>query len=211
MLRAAARDVRYLLDHGYPKEPSIRFVSDHYRLPQDQRFVLGRVVVPSEVAEARRRKIVPLEAVRKKRVTVDGYNVIITVESLLGGSPVYRCDDGFLRDVQGIFGNYETSDLTCTALSLILDLLASAGPAAVDFILDQQISKSGELAGGIRRRMAEVGMPGTARTVRDADRQLKSEGGIVASGDGNVIDSASCVVDLPGEMARIKGLEGRVL
>ncbi|MDM7912097.1 MAG: DUF434 domain-containing protein, partial [Methanotrichaceae archaeon] len=48
VLRQAAVDVRYLLDRGYPRESAVRFVSDHYRLPQEQRFVLMRVVVPTE-------------------------------------------------------------------------------------------------------------------------------------------------------------------
>jgi hypothetical protein len=87
VLKAAARDARYLVDHGYPKESAIRFVSDHHRLPEEQRFVLTRVVVASDTAKARRDKIQPLKALHGRALFIDGYNVLISVESLLGGNP----------------------------------------------------------------------------------------------------------------------------
>lgn len=209
MLRHAATDVRYLLDRGYPRESAVRFVSDHYRLPQEQRFALMRVVVPTELARERRAKMLPLDALdalQGKAVFVDGYNVLIAVESLLGGMPVYKGDDGFLRDTQGIFRSYKASEITAPALSEILDLIAAAVPSAVEILLDQQISMSGRLAGLIREMMGKRGIPGTARTVRDVDHQLKLAKGIIATGDGNVIDAVSCVVDIPGQIALKKGI-----
>ncbi|MDO8635402.1 MAG: DUF5616 domain-containing protein [Dehalococcoidia bacterium] len=31
-----------------------------------------------------------------KRLAIDGYNVLVTVESALQGKPVVMCDDGFV-------------------------------------------------------------------------------------------------------------------
>jgi hypothetical protein len=206
VLRRAAVDVRYLLDRGYPRESAVRFVSDHYRLPQEQRFALIRVVVPTELAREREAKMLPIEAIEGRVVFVDGYNVLIAVESLLGGMPVYKGDDGFLRDTQGIFRSYKASEVTAPALSEILELIAGADPCDVEILLDQQISMSGRLAGLIREIMDKRGIPGTARTARDVDHQLKFADGIVATGDGNVIDAVSCVVDIPGLIALKKGI-----
>ncbi len=206
MLKRAAEDVRYLLDRGYPRESAARFVSDHYRLPEEQRFALIRVVVPTELARERMAKMLPQKALQGKAVFVDGYNVLITVESLLGGMPVYKSDDGFLRDTQGIFRSYKASDITAPALSEILGFLSRAAPFEVEILLDQQISMSGRLASRIREMMSECGIPGTARTVRDVDRRLKSAEGIIATGDGNVIDAVSCVVDIPGQIALKRGI-----
>jgi len=205
MLRKAAEDVRYLVNRGYPKESAARFVSDHYRLPEEQRFVLSRIVVAAQTSKLRRKKAVRAEALKGMDVIVDGYNVLISVESLLGGRPVYRCDDGFLRDTRGIFRSYETSDLTAPALQEILNLLASSNPASVAILLDQQISMSGRLADLIREMMATIGLPGTARTARDVDRQLKSSRAIVATADGNVIDATEHIIDIPREIARRRG------
>jgi len=206
-LRRAAAEARYLLDRGYPKDSALRFVSDHHCLPQEQRYVLIRVLVAAELARSRMAKIVPLEALRGDVVFVDGYNVLITAESLLVGSPVYLCDDGILRDTRGIFKRYTASHLTAKALSSILDLLVLAAPARSEILLDQQMSRSGELAGLIRGMMAERRLPGAARTAKDVDHRLKTAEAIVASGDGDVIDAASAVVDLPAEMAKMLGLK----
>jgi hypothetical protein len=187
-LREAAVDVRYLADRGYPKASAIRFVSDHYRLPEEDRFVLARVVVTCKITEYRRKKALSLEEIKGRVLWVDGYNVIITTESLLKGLPVYQCDDGFLRDAQGIFKSYR------------------ACPVRTEFIFDQQISMSGSLSSEIREEMRARSMEGTARTARDVDKQLKDTKAVVATGDGNIIDAATAVLDLPLEIARREGI-----
>lgn len=199
------------MDRGYPKESAIRFVSDHHRLLGKHRFVLTRVVVPSDTARARKYKIQPLEALHGRVLFIDGYNVLISVESLLGGKPLYLCDDGFLRDVQGIFRSYRPSDLTVPALDAIFALLASACPAVTEVLLDQQISMSGQLAVLTRRTMAEHGVPGIVRTARNVDFQLKEIKGLIATADGNIIDEALSVVDIPGIIARMSGIELLIL
>jgi hypothetical protein len=137
---------------------------------------------------------------------MDGYNVLIAVESMLKGLPVYEGDDGFLRDTEGVFRGYKASLFTVPALSAILDLLASAAPNNVEVIFDQQISMSGRLAGIVREMMATHGIPGTARTARDVDHQLKLAEGVVATGDGNIIDAVPCAADIPGQIALKRGI-----
>jgi hypothetical protein len=189
----------------------VRFVSDHYRLAEEQRFVLIRVVVSSHTAAKRKEKMIPLEMLRGRVLFFDGYNVLISVESILAAKPIYLCDDGLIRDTQGIFRSYKTSDLTNVALDVIFKFLEEACPDRVEVLLDQQISMSGELAAMIRQLMAGHGVPGNARTVQDVDRQLKECRGIVATSDGNVIDAASLVVDIPAEIASRWGCEPRRL
>jgi hypothetical protein len=189
----------------------VRFVSDHYRLPEEQRFILIRVIVSYNTATKRKEKMMPLEMLRGRVLFIDGYNVLISAESILAGKPIFLCDDGLIRDTQGIFRSYKTSDLTKAALDVIFKLLAKACPDSVEVLLDQQISMSGELATMIRKLMAEHGVAGTARTVQSVDRQLKECDGIVATSDGNVIDAASQVVDVPAEIAKRWGCKPPIL
>jgi hypothetical protein len=205
-MRLAADEARYLVNRGYPKDSAIRFVCDHHRLPQAQRFVLTRIIVAATLAYSRRTKAQSLESLRLKGVIVDGYNVLITTESLLAGYSVYLCDDGFLRDTRGIFSSYKISHLTSPALSVILDLLAEAEPAHVEVLLDQQMSRSGELADLVRGMMAGRGLPGTARTAGNVDRLLKVSEAVVATSDGNVIDAAIRIYDLPREIAKRRAI-----
>ncbi len=165
-----------------------------------------RVIVPSRQANLRRAKLLPWQDLRGREVILDGYNVLITVESLLAGQPVYICDDGFLRDVQGIFRSYKQSEFTDPALTRIFDLLAEAGVARVEVLIDQQMSMSGGLAEKLRRMMAGRGLPGDARTARNVDHELKIAQATVATSDGNVIDAATSVVDLPARAASGLGI-----
>jgi hypothetical protein len=199
------------MDRGYPAASAVRFVSDHHRLAEDERMVLQRVVIPASIALSRLAKTLRWHALRSKAVFLDGYNCIITCESLLAAYPVYLCDDGFLRDTRGYFRRYRASGSVCRAVHEILSLLAEAGPSRVDFLLDCQISRSGELAAEIRGLMAQIGLDGDALCLRDVDHKLKSSRKIVASSDGIVIDSAPEAIDLPAEIARRWGIKARII
>ncbi len=207
----AADEVRYLLDRGYPSGSAVRFVSDHHRLPQMDRFVLTRVAVPSKIAASRKEKRIRLKELCGRTVAVDGYNVLITIESLLVGAPVYLCDDGFLRDTRGIFRRYRTSDHTIQALWEILSILKESAVGGAELLFDQQISRSGELAAEVRGMMAYSGVFGRAKTAEDVDRRLKLAEYPVATGDGAIIDRARQVVDLPAEVAKRRRIEAIVL
>lgn len=148
----------------------------------------------------------PLEALCGKMVYVDGYNVLITADCLLAGLPAYLCDDGFLRDTRSFFARSPDRSIALEALAVVIGLLAEARPFCVEILFDQQISRSGELACEARRLLSERHLSGGARCCKDVDHQLKICGGIVASSDGNVIDSARAVIDLPAEIARRRGI-----
>jgi len=190
----------------YYKPSEVRPLSNHHRFADEERFILMRVIVKSDVAQIRRSRMQKLEDLKDQVIFIDDYNVLITTESVLGCHPVYLCDDGFLRDNRGSFRSYKTSPITSLALNQILDLLALAGPSRTEVLLDQQMSRSGEMAEMIRGMMAERHLCGTARTARDVDRLLKAIRGIVLTSDGNVIDSLDHVMDLPGEIARRSGI-----
>lgn len=190
------------MDRGYPGDSAVRFVSDHHRLPEEERFILQRIIVPADRALARMAKTLRQQDLRDRVVFVDGYNTIITTHSLLAGYPVYLCDDGFLRDTRAFFRSGRELQVAARALSEILDMLASGRPSRVQVLFDQQISRSGEMAGMVRRMMAARGLLGEAECARDVDHFLKACGSIVASSDGNVIDAAAIAIDLPGEIAR---------
>jgi hypothetical protein len=147
---------------------------------------------------------------RNKNIYIDGYNVLISVEALLAGKNLYLSDDGFLRDSQGIFRKYKISGLTEKALFEIAEILAFCGPAWIEILFDQQIGMSGLMASNVRQILAKYGLNGTARTIKDVDRQLKIVEGIVATSDGNIIDASRSVVDLPAEVAKKLGLQSLI-
>jgi hypothetical protein len=199
----AVHDLRYLLDRGYPRDSAVNFISNHYRLPLSERHLLARCVFSKQEAAEHRRKIVDARMVRDRSLSVDGYNVIITLESILTGKKVVRCDDMFVRDLRAIFGKYRTSRATEGAIEEVLKVVAEARPRKVTVFFDKQVSKSGELSGKVRRGLRELGLRGDSRAVGGVDFRLRGFD-VVASSDRAVIKRAKAVWDIPAELLRRK-------
>jgi hypothetical protein len=203
-VKAAIIDLRYLLNRGYSRETALNFVSNHYRFSLAARHLLARCVFSAEESTFNSAKKFQKSRVKGKKLGVDGYNVLITVESILGGRTVAKCDDGFIRDVSAVFGKYKFSPLTTTAIDLIVDNVLRAKPAEVFFLFDKQVSRSGELAGKIRDKLNALSLRGDARTVPEVDLELRKFE-VVASSDRAVIRMAEAVWDIPAEILKLRG------
>jgi hypothetical protein len=195
----AARDIRYLLDKGYPKGSAVRFVGDHYGLEKSRRYILSRNVLAPEIASARRMKNVPCSEIRERHILIDGYNVLITIESYLKGEDMWIGDDGFIRDNRGVFKSHVNDETTLQSVEIMLFVLRKSAAGEVTVLLDKQMSMSGQLALAIRQKMAEAGVNGRVLTSASTDHDLKIAGDntIVATADGVVIDAVEMVVDIP--------------
>ncbi len=193
-LERAVADIRYLLDMGYPQTGAVSFVCNHYRLDEEARHLLYRVVIPRAISEKRRAKFLRCDEIKGSGLIIDGYNILIGAESILE-KRAHLCEDLVIRDVKGAFRNYKTSEVTDKAIEVILRFLKEMAPSHVCFLLDSQISKSGRLAMRIRERIKEAGINGDARTSKHVDYDLKNSKYIVATSDGVIIDEASKVVN----------------
>lgn len=194
-LKEAVVDIRYLLDRGYPQKGVLGFVCDHYRFDENSRHLLSRLVLATSVSEKRNKKFLPCEEMKGKNIMVDGYNIIIGMESILE-KKAFLCDDGVIRDIKGIFRNFTVSETTETSIGLLIQFLKENKVNNVCFLLDSQMSKSGELAKNLREKIRIAGLKGDARTSKHVDYDLKNSEDIVASSDGVIIDEAKSVVNL---------------
>lgn len=203
--KKAIKDLLYLLNRGYPRESAVNFVSNHYRLPQMERHLLARCVFSEKEASEHRVKAVSLSGVRGRRLGIDGYNVLITIESLLAGKRVVLCNDGFVRDLRALFGKYRAGPTTPQAIAELIDVVIRAQPREVVVLFDKQVSRSGELAADFRRRIEAAGLHGDSVAVGGVDRKLEGFE-VVASSDRAVIKRARRVWDIPRELLRLKRL-----
>ncbi len=185
------RDYRLLRERGYPETATLQIVGNRYDLDRVGRSALYRGVFPREASRRRRRKLVGRPRLRTgKPLLVDGYNVLRTVANYLAGRPLFLASDGLLRDAGEAFAA-PGDELVLRAADLVLDHLAAL-PGAVEtrFLLDSPVSRSGELAAGIRTRMAARGLSGDARTVRSPDYELgRAADAVVCTSDSAVIDA----------------------
>jgi len=201
-LQNAADDFRYLLNRGFPRKPSLELVGNRYRLTFDERHLLHRGVFSDEDSIWRKARKIPCYRMRDRDLAIDGYNLVITLEAALSGLPLILGDDGFIRDISGLSGNYRKSEKTEEALLLIFNALKRVRPRHTLFLFDAPISRSGELAREIRNRLKKEGVPGDARAIKVPEKILNGFSGVVATTDTAIIDQSEKAVDLAGYILR---------
>jgi len=202
-LDKASQDLKYLLDRNYTRTTAINLVVNRYKLSEKNRNLLHRYVFPEKEIRAHRKKLCPLRRMRGKKIVIDGYNVLITVEAVLEGKDAILGMDGILRDVKGIFSKYKFDKNSEKATDKILEKLKKFSPSFTLFIFDSQISKSGELAAFVRERMEEHGLTGDAITSPHADKEIKKLNCITLSSDSIIIENVDRVIDLPSKISRL--------
>ncbi|KPJ87666.1 MAG: hypothetical protein AMS17_07925 [Spirochaetes bacterium DG_61] len=211
----AIEDLIFLLDRQYPKKSAIELVGNRYRLDSEERMVLYRGVFDTESMRERRKKQVDTPVTG--RVLVDGYNVLITIESYLKGKLVFRSLDTFVRDVSGMYGNHAFSDFTKRSIELIIQFMKqgvsvrrmnnrpeaarttsvntdictpdSVRPDSV--YLDYPVSKSGELAASMREIFESEGLNVEVTVVKSPDtiiiEESRAGGPVVVASSDTVI------------------------
>ncbi len=197
-LQKAAEDFRYLLNRKYPRKAALELVGNRYGLNYDQRHLLHRGVFSKADSESRRKKKVSLAEIRGKDLVIDGYNVLITIEAGLSGRPLTFGDDGFVRDISGLSGNFRKTERTEKALQLVFHTLKTMKPYHTLFLFDAPISMSGKFAQGVRQRLKEESLTGDAKAVKVPEKILMGFPGVVATSDTAIIDQSKQVFDLAG-------------
>jgi len=199
-LQKASEDFRYLLNRAYPRKAALELVGNRYQLTSDQRHLLHRGVFSDGDSTSRRKKKIPPTQIRGYDLVIDGYNVLITIEAALSGRALVSGDDGFVRDISGLSGNFRKTGKTEKALQLILDVLKRVKPHQTLFLFDAPISKSGELAQEVRDRLLRENLAGDAMAVRVPEKIMIGFPGIIATSDTAIIDRSTKVVDLAGHI-----------
>jgi hypothetical protein len=203
-LQKAAEDFRYLLNRGYPRKASLELVGNRYKLTFNHRHLLHRGVFSHSDSESRRKKIISIKEVKNKDLAIDGHNVLITIEAGLSGRPLILADDGFIRDISGLSGSFKKTEVTEKALQWIVALLKKWGPRHTLFLFDAPISKSGILAKELRTLLKKENLPGDALAMKVPEKTLIGFQGVIATSDTAIIDRSEKVIDLAGEIIRIR-------
>jgi hypothetical protein len=193
---SAAEDLKYLLDRSYPKTTALNLVVNHYKLDRDDRNFLVRYVFSEEDIKTHRSRLVPVEKIRGKDIVVDTYNVLIISENILAKKKIVEGMDGFVRDHAAVFSHYRFGDRSKKTVGVILETLKGYEPNSILFILDSQMSRSGELAAYIRSEMKKRSILGDALTKNNADGEIKKLNRITLTSDSVIIERVDVVVDL---------------
>lgn len=144
-LKKAQEEVEWLLDRGYNTNAIMQFVGGNYQFSIRQRDALRRSTSSKAKCQKRKSALLPISAVKDGCIYIDGFNLIITIETALSGGTLVLGNDGTIRDVGGLRGTYHIIDKTDKALILIGKILQELKVPGVKFFLDAPVSNSGRL------------------------------------------------------------------
>ena len=202
----AARDLKFLLDRGYPKKYALDFVSNHYLLSKEMRNLLSRLVYSREAAVKRCKKLVLPSQINARTIVIDGFNVLITVEAMLRGHTLFIGNDCIVRDLEKSHGKYKLSELTEIALFLIILKLKELNPSGMIFLFDSQVSHSKKIlnyTNCLSKKLKVMCKNNLEKTVDSILKTIYStDDYVILTSDSVIIDSVAHIFDLPRHFAQ---------
>lgn len=188
VLRRAADEVVWLRGRDYPLASAVRMVGDHHQLEARARLVLSRSCCSPAAAEHRRAKELEPHALHGASLSIDGFNLVVTLETALGGGLLLVGRDGCLRDLAGLRGSYHLLDDTTRAIDLVFEAIDTLGAARVEVLLEGAVSNAGRLREAIVTAAGARDV--TVTLVRDADPILVDRARVV-SADALILDGCA--------------------
>lgn len=189
-IQQAGTEYAWLLTHGYADKSALKLVGDRHGLDARQRMAVWRTACSDQALENRRAREVPLAGCSGQAVGIDGYNVLITVESAMSGGVVLIGRDGCCRDLASIHGTYRKVEETVPAVELIAEHVVALGVERVDWYLDKPVSNSGRLKVLMADLLETRGWLNlfNIELVDSPDQVLATYPGIAVTADGPVLD-----------------------
>lgn len=189
-----------MLSKGYADKSSLKLVGDKFNLTKRQRLAVMRGSCSDQQLESRISHKKHHQDLRGKSVAIDGYNLLITIESALGGGIIFRGRDGCFRDLASIHGTYRKVDETIPAVMLIADCLQKAETGKVQWFFDSLVSNSAKLKKMLEQLAMENDWPWQIELSLNPDTELIKSDSIVVSSDSVILDGCRSWVNLGAEI-----------
>lgn len=190
-LRSAVQDLSWLLTRGYSMKSALPLVGDRHLLRDRQRKALRRCAASDRNCTTRQQRRVAPEALRDDALSVDGYNVLLTIEAALSDGLLLLGRDGALRDLAAMSRHYRRVDVTRQAVELIARHLDGIGCARVLWCLDRPVSNSARLKRLIEETVLENESSWSVELTSRTDQLLMESPTIVATADSAILDRCS--------------------
>lgn len=187
-LSEAARDMSYLLERGYAAKSSVALVGGRYRLnARQQKAVRGMAASASEVETRKSKELKPAD-LKSKSIDIDGFNLLILLETAYSGGYLFKGMDGDYRDLSSVHGSYKRVTKTMEVLETVGDYLSSIEVGEVRWYFDTPVSNSGRLKTILYELAEEKGYNWQVELVYNPDKVLASSENIVISSDAFILN-----------------------
>ena len=188
IFKDALSDLSFLLTRGYGATSSLELVGNRYKLNKRQRMALSRMGESEQDILARKNKHCSTRNLKNQRVEIDGFNLLILLESALSDAFIFKCQDGCYRDISSVHGSYKRVIKTENAIVLIGKILQELEVSEVHWFLDSPISNSGRLKTMLLEIATENNFPWSVELVFNPDKELAKSDSIVISSDGWILN-----------------------
>ena len=131
----------------------------------------------------------------QKKLNIDGFNTIITLEVALSDSVLLRCMDGTIRDLAALRRTYRLIDKTETAIMLIGRILEKNKVSKAIFYLDAPVSNSGRLKQKIIELLSPFTFEVQAEVINNVDAVLETLDNVITS-DAIILDKCVSWINL---------------
>lgn len=189
-LRSAIADFSWLLTKGYPEKGALKLVGDHFRMKERQRKAVRRCSCSDESLATRNARHLSKENLAGKSVWIDGFNILITLESALSGGLIFEGRDGCFRDLASIHGTYRKVSETERAIYLVGDFLQTRGVKEVFWLFDKPVSNSGRMKSIIYEIAEQKAWNWNAELFFNPDNELIACDAVVVTTDSMILDNA---------------------
>jgi len=195
-LRDAVYEFCWLLNRGYARHSVMQLVGDHHQLVKRQRLAISRAACSNISRELRKTTCLQIEQIKDRQLVIDGFNLIISVETAMAGGLLLRCCDGCIRDIAGIHGTYRLVHETRQAVELIGNVLQAFSPASVLWLFDKPVSNSGRLAEMVRDIATVHHWNWQAELIDNPDQVIRNSGKVAITSDSAILDGGVQWVNL---------------
>lgn len=202
VLRIATAEQSWLLTRGYPEDAALKLVGDRHRLRARQREAVRRCACNEAAVRVRAERCVTAAELAGAALLLDGFNLLTTVESALGGGVVLIGRDGCARDLAGLGGTWRQVAETLPAAASVGSELAAMRVGPVKWLLDAPVSNSGRLAALLRELARARGWNWEVEATAGVDERLRgARDRVVVSADRRVLDGGCAWFGLARRLA----------
>lgn len=207
LLYKAKKDYFTLLNKGYPQNSTLELVGNRFRLNSYERDILKRGIRKKSEIKSRKLKLIKSNIrlfklslkfsinniIKDFKIYVDGWNVVITLDSFYKGKPIFISNDKFIRDITESGSSYKINDITYKIINNLLNIKLFTVPlrSLVYFYFEDNIAKSGEFIKTIKEKYNFTNLELT----KNNDKILLTKN-FVATSDSGIIDKVPFVIDL---------------
>ncbi|GEJ45650.1 DUF434 domain-containing protein [Chryseobacterium sp. ON_d1] len=205
-LKLAVEDMLYLLSREYPEKAASELVGNRYRLKTRQIQALRGASASATQLQNRQLKHVNSSSLKGETVYIDGFNVLILLESLLSEAYIFEGLDGCIRDLSGVHGTYKRVNQTLRAVELVASFYQKNQIQKLVWIFDKPVSNSGRIKQIILEFAEEHQLNWEGDLQYNPDKFLAESSETVISSDAWILDHCKAWFNLIGYLIKEENL-----